>query len=201
VHVCLPSPPVLALGALFLTLTEHLTALSTLNLAHNQLSTAADLEGLRACPSIRILDLSNNRLDDPTAIDVRDPCDSVEMKREGKREREREREREKEEKEGRESLDLCVPLRARDTNDNSFRLPDRSPARAGARVPAAPACADIDGQPCSASRRRLPQDLDRALPRAQCAPCDCRTCRIALMQYELPSGWLVPLLSGISHCN
>lgn len=44
--------------------------LSTLNLANNLIASSPDLEGLRECPSIRCLDLSHNRLEDPSILDI-----------------------------------------------------------------------------------------------------------------------------------
>lgn len=49
---------------------ESLKVLSTLNLAHNRLDTAASLQGLLACPSLRVLDLSHNRISDPAVLEV-----------------------------------------------------------------------------------------------------------------------------------
>jgi hypothetical protein len=45
-----------------------LTRLSTLQLANNRLATVDDLRGLLACPSLTVLDLSHNRLEDPAIL-------------------------------------------------------------------------------------------------------------------------------------
>jgi len=47
-----------------------LVKLSTLTCAHNRLKTADDLAGLLSCPSIRILDFSNNMLEDPNIVQI-----------------------------------------------------------------------------------------------------------------------------------
>ncbi|XP_069594748.1 dynein axonemal assembly factor 1 isoform X2 [Ranitomeya imitator] len=47
-----------------------LPVLNTLQIAHNQLQTVGDVHHLQKCHSISILDLSNNKLDDPAVIDV-----------------------------------------------------------------------------------------------------------------------------------
>lgn len=44
-----------------------LLELRTLNVAHNRLACRADLEPLAALPSLEVLDVSNNRIDDPKA--------------------------------------------------------------------------------------------------------------------------------------
>ena len=47
-----------------------LSRLSTLQLAHNKLESADDLRHLLMCPSISVLDLQNNLLDDPAVVDI-----------------------------------------------------------------------------------------------------------------------------------
>ncbi|XP_048371117.1 dynein axonemal assembly factor 1 [Sphaerodactylus townsendi] len=47
-----------------------LKVLHTLQIAHNKLQTVEDIEHLQECPSISILDLSYNRLDDPGILNV-----------------------------------------------------------------------------------------------------------------------------------
>eukprot|EP00039_Didymoeca_costata_P028835 m.22256 g.22256 ORF g.22256 m.22256 type:complete len:423 (-) comp7381_c0_seq1:4322-5590(-) len=49
---------------------EFNTALTTLNLAHNHISDIESLRGLLDCPSIRIVDLSNNTIADPDVLTV-----------------------------------------------------------------------------------------------------------------------------------
>ncbi|KAK1161911.1 dynein assembly factor 1, axonemal-like isoform X1 [Acipenser oxyrinchus oxyrinchus] len=44
--------------------------LSTLQLAHNNVQTVQDIEHLKDCPSISVLDLSHNKLDDPDILYV-----------------------------------------------------------------------------------------------------------------------------------
>ena len=48
----------------------NLKALSTLTMAHNKLDTKESLRGLLECPSLRVLDLSHNRITDPSIVDV-----------------------------------------------------------------------------------------------------------------------------------
>lgn len=48
----------------------HMKVLSTLNLAHNRLKTYDDLKEILTCPSIQVLDLQQNRLEDPAVIDL-----------------------------------------------------------------------------------------------------------------------------------
>ena len=47
-----------------------LPVLNTLQIAHNKLATAADLEHLVDCHNLSVLDVSNNKIDDPNVIDV-----------------------------------------------------------------------------------------------------------------------------------
>ncbi|XP_039618389.1 dynein assembly factor 1, axonemal isoform X2 [Polypterus senegalus] len=47
-----------------------LTVLSTLQMAHNHLQTVQDISHLKECPSISILDLSYNKLNDPKIFEV-----------------------------------------------------------------------------------------------------------------------------------
>ncbi|XP_030055239.1 dynein axonemal assembly factor 1 [Microcaecilia unicolor] len=47
-----------------------LPVLNTLQIAHNKLSTMEDIEHLKECPSICVLDLSYNRLDDPNILNI-----------------------------------------------------------------------------------------------------------------------------------
>ncbi|KAE8608279.1 hypothetical protein XENTR_v10011447 [Xenopus tropicalis] len=47
-----------------------LKVLSTLQIAYNQLHTLEDVQHLEDCPSIRVLDLSHNKLDDPAVINI-----------------------------------------------------------------------------------------------------------------------------------
>ena len=39
-------------------------------MTHNRLTTAADIEAVLTCPSLRILDFSHNKLEDPKVVDV-----------------------------------------------------------------------------------------------------------------------------------
>ncbi|XP_072932160.1 uncharacterized protein dtr [Epargyreus clarus] len=57
----------------FVTKIENLDVvpdLHTLSMAHNMLATVDDLEQLKFCKNLSVLDLSNNRLDDPLIVDV-----------------------------------------------------------------------------------------------------------------------------------
>ncbi|XP_041985209.1 dynein axonemal assembly factor 1 homolog isoform X2 [Aricia agestis] len=57
----------------FVTKIENLDVvpdLQTLNIAHNMVATADDLEHLRFCHNLSVLDLSYNRLEDPLIVDV-----------------------------------------------------------------------------------------------------------------------------------
>lgn len=47
-----------------------LPVLSTLNLAHNSLTSAASIEQLAACGTLSVLDLSHNRIDDILVVKV-----------------------------------------------------------------------------------------------------------------------------------
>ena len=54
---------------------DHLLAaclpeLHTLQISHNRLSTADDLEHLTECHDISVLDLSHNKLNDPKILDI-----------------------------------------------------------------------------------------------------------------------------------
>mmetsp|Transcript_47865 Transcript_47865/g.124233 ORF Transcript_47865/g.124233 Transcript_47865/m.124233 type:complete len:212 (+) Transcript_47865:1290-1925(+) len=49
---------------------SHLKKLSTLHLTHNKLTTAKDIEHLAECNSVTVVDLGNNRLDDPEIVEV-----------------------------------------------------------------------------------------------------------------------------------
>ena len=49
---------------------SHLTKLHTLQVSQNYLTTAEDIMELKLCPSIGILDLQHNKLDDPSIIDI-----------------------------------------------------------------------------------------------------------------------------------
>ena len=44
--------------------------LGTLQMTHNQLKTAADLRGLLDCPSLSVVDVSHNKIDDPDVVDI-----------------------------------------------------------------------------------------------------------------------------------
>ena len=48
-----------------------LSALSTLQITHNRLTDASSIRGILECPTLRVLDLANNRIDDPAIVDVR----------------------------------------------------------------------------------------------------------------------------------
>jgi dynein assembly factor 1 len=45
-------------------------ALSTLNADHNRHKSAEDVAGVLACPTLRVLDLSHNNIDDPAVVEV-----------------------------------------------------------------------------------------------------------------------------------
>lgn len=49
---------------------SHLSKLSTLHLASNRLVTLEDIEHLKECDSISVVDLSNNKIDDPEIVEV-----------------------------------------------------------------------------------------------------------------------------------
>jgi dynein assembly factor 1 len=49
---------------------EKLHKLSTLQLQHNFLSDYESLSGLLDCPSITVLDLAHNKIDDPRIVDI-----------------------------------------------------------------------------------------------------------------------------------
>ena len=49
---------------------SYLTNLHTLLISHNYFKTAEDIMELKLCPSIGILDLQHNKLDDPNVIDI-----------------------------------------------------------------------------------------------------------------------------------
>lgn len=44
--------------------------LNTLQIAHNKLTSASDLEHLTECPNLSVVDLSHNKIDDPNVVDV-----------------------------------------------------------------------------------------------------------------------------------
>ena len=52
------------------SLTACLSKLHTLQISHNILTTAGDIEHLAECNEIGVLDLSHNHLDDPQIVDV-----------------------------------------------------------------------------------------------------------------------------------
>lgn len=56
--------------SLYCCLTACLRVLHTLQIAHNRLQTVEDIQHLQECPSVCVLDLSHNKLDDPQIIDV-----------------------------------------------------------------------------------------------------------------------------------
>ncbi|XP_049832193.1 dynein axonemal assembly factor 1-like [Schistocerca gregaria] len=49
---------------------EHLTSLNTLNVSHNKLQTSVDIEILRMCKKLSVLDISFNQIDDKEAMNV-----------------------------------------------------------------------------------------------------------------------------------
>lgn len=49
---------------------NSLPELSTLQITHNKLRTAADIDELTACASLRVVDLSHNKLEDPQIVHV-----------------------------------------------------------------------------------------------------------------------------------
>lgn len=49
---------------------EVLPVLNTLNISHNFLRTAEQLEGLRSCKFLSVLDISHNRIDDVTVVKI-----------------------------------------------------------------------------------------------------------------------------------
>lgn len=49
---------------------EVLPLLNTLNISHNFLRTAEQLEGLRSCTFLSVLDISHNRIDDVTVVKI-----------------------------------------------------------------------------------------------------------------------------------
>ena len=51
-------------------LAACLPDLSTLQMGHNKLETAADLEHLVECHKLSVLDISHNRIDDPAVLDI-----------------------------------------------------------------------------------------------------------------------------------
>ena len=58
--------------ATFLTLllSACLPKLSTLQITHNRLTDAESVRHLIECESIRVVDLSHNKLDDPEVVDI-----------------------------------------------------------------------------------------------------------------------------------
>jgi len=50
--------------------TACLKVLQTLQIAHNKLQTVEDIQHLQKCPSISVLDLSHNKLSDPSIVTV-----------------------------------------------------------------------------------------------------------------------------------
>mmetsp|Transcript_38234 Transcript_38234/g.114221 ORF Transcript_38234/g.114221 Transcript_38234/m.114221 type:complete len:303 (+) Transcript_38234:60-968(+) len=70
---CCPKLATLQLSDNMITSLSNLSGLSrlsTLQLAHNKLESADDLRHLLMCPSISVLDLQNNLLDDPAVVDI-----------------------------------------------------------------------------------------------------------------------------------
>ena len=49
---------------------SHLVNLKTLQVAHNHLRTAEGLENLKTIPSLTVLDLENNGIEDPALVDI-----------------------------------------------------------------------------------------------------------------------------------
>ncbi|KAJ8050944.1 Dynein assembly factor 1, axonemal [Holothuria leucospilota] len=49
---------------------DCLKKLNTLQISHNRITQAEDLEGLRHCDYLSVVDLSHNRIEDPTAVEV-----------------------------------------------------------------------------------------------------------------------------------
>ena len=47
-----------------------LPKLNTLQMAHNRLSTAADLMELKNCQNLSVIDLSHNRINDPAVVEI-----------------------------------------------------------------------------------------------------------------------------------
>ena len=47
-----------------------LPVLHTLQISHNRLEKAQDIEHLAGCHNLGVLDLSHNKLDDPTVLEV-----------------------------------------------------------------------------------------------------------------------------------
>jgi len=47
-----------------------LPRLHTLQITHNKLTSASDIEDLGECPELSIVDLSHNKLDDPAIVDI-----------------------------------------------------------------------------------------------------------------------------------
>ncbi|XP_071954961.1 dynein axonemal assembly factor 1-like [Antedon mediterranea] len=54
-----------------------LPVLNTLNIAHNKLVKAEDIEHLKECKNLSVLDMSHNRLDDPDIFDVLGSMESL----------------------------------------------------------------------------------------------------------------------------
>ena len=50
--------------------SARLPKLSTLQITHNRLTDAESIEHLKKCETLRVLDLSHNKLDDPSILDV-----------------------------------------------------------------------------------------------------------------------------------
>lgn len=47
-----------------------LTAMRNLQISHNYLQSAQDIEGLLECPTLSIVDLSHNKIDDPNVLEI-----------------------------------------------------------------------------------------------------------------------------------
>uniref|UniRef100_A0A8C0GQZ0 Dynein axonemal assembly factor 1 n=1 Tax=Chelonoidis abingdonii TaxID=106734 RepID=A0A8C0GQZ0_CHEAB len=57
----------------YIKIIENLSCLSvlhTLQIAHNKLQTVKDIQHLQECPTICVLDLSHNKLDDPNILNI-----------------------------------------------------------------------------------------------------------------------------------
>uniref|UniRef100_A0A8C4WDR3 Dynein axonemal assembly factor 1 n=1 Tax=Gopherus evgoodei TaxID=1825980 RepID=A0A8C4WDR3_9SAUR len=57
----------------YIKIIENLSCLSvlhTLQIAHNKLQTVEDIQHLQECPTICVLDLSHNKLDDPNILNI-----------------------------------------------------------------------------------------------------------------------------------
>jgi Leucine Rich Repeat. len=64
-------PFILRILVIFVTFAGCLPVLRTLHLSHNRLKTIEDIEHLKDCPLLSIVDVSHNQIEDEEVIEVR----------------------------------------------------------------------------------------------------------------------------------